>query len=136
MAKSGKWPLQGGFILLFALFFVQQTPLILVKDWPGRVGNENAWRLELEKTGLPEKLFTYDQHYALLTGIPYRLPVVVPSNKANCTPLVLREGEWLLAGPYAFSEYRNCIPWEELEKVVEIEDENYPATWYRRKAVN
>lgn len=132
---KGKRALQVVFGIVFAILFVQQTPLILARDWPGRMANEKAWLekwVEAEPGGL-NSVFTYDQHYALLCQKLFRLPVVVPSNKQNCEPLVLRAGEFLVAGPYAFTEYQNCIPWDTLEEIGKIEDENYPVTFYRNR---
>ncbi len=130
---QGKWALKGAFILGFILLFVQQTPLIMLKDWPGRLVIEENWRGKWDPSGENgmNSIFTYDQHYALMARRNFRLPVVVPSNKLNCEKLSLRSGEWLAAGPYAFTEYQNCIPWDRLELVYKIEDERYPVSFYR-----
>lgn len=130
-----KLGLKGIYILIFLGFFVQQTPVIWVQDWPGRVTNEKAWRKnfdELQLIGM-ESIFTYDQHFAWLSHRNFRLPEVVPSAKDQCRTLQLRRGEWLLAGPYAFTEYQDCIPWNELELAVEVEEGGDPYSLYKRR---
>lgn len=128
---KGRLPYQLGFSLLFLVFFVQQTPYIFYKDWPGRVAKEESWRASLHTLTNSAPIITYDQHYAWILGGSYRLADVVPSNKVNCESLLLNPGELFLAGPYAKTEYQNCIPWSKLQIVGEVGEYGYPFTLYK-----
>jgi len=128
--KDRKW-LRLGYALLLIVLFVQQTPYILLRDWPGRLVKEEGWRKALSEMGVNGHVVTYDQHYAWIRGGQYRLAKVVPSNKAECGSLVLKPGEWFLAGPYAKTEYQACVPWSQLEVQGQVEGYGYPCTVYK-----
>lgn len=123
---KGRWGLRLGMALLMVLLFAQKSPYLIGMRLlnPENVNaNEKALAGFLVEDGA-KAVFTYDQQLVpfLSPGIKVRLPEIVPSNSENCNPLALRPGEYLLAGPYARTEFQNCIPWEELELIADIFD--------------
>jgi hypothetical protein len=131
--KKAKIPLKAAFLLLFLLLFSQKTIPILAQRIFVNVPNAAENELQTRITSLKiRQVFTYDQQIApfLPAGIDVRFPKVVPSNAAACQPLVLQRQEWLIAGPYARTEYPNCIPWPELTAVDSVgEGENRYVLW-------
>ncbi len=105
--------LRAAFLLLFALLFTQQTPIRIaqrllhpnetnaheraVAEWLGR-----------EKIG---PISTVDHQLYPFLSQELLLPATVPSNKMDCQPPPIVPNGYYIAGPYAFTEYQDCIDW-------------------------
>lgn len=110
--------LRGAFGLFFLLLFTQRTlPTFagMLTQHPPSNAAEHALVQLLQKHRV-SRLFTYDQQVIpfLSDGYEFRLCRTVPSNAGQCQPLVLRSKEWLVAGPYARTEFGACWPQAEL----------------------
>ncbi|MEM6273321.1 MAG: glycosyltransferase family 39 protein [Bacteroidota bacterium] len=126
--RRGRRVAQAGFLLLVLLLASQQSLYLLGRRTLGPPPNaeEKAVVAEVLRRDVA-RVFTYDQQIVpfLPEAVRFRLPVVVPSNAAKCPDLNLRNGEWLIAGPYARTEYPSCVAWETLEKMGEFGDGTY-----------
>lgn len=119
--KRWPWGYRITFGLIFMALFYQQSLLVIGKRVLGE-GNGNPGEMAVAdrlKALEARAVFTYDQQLVpfLPPGTRVRLPVVVPSNSAHCEPFRLRENEYFLAGVYARTEFRHCIPWDRLQIV-------------------
>lgn len=109
------------FVLGFVLFFSQRTLLVMGQRLlePGSVNAQTRCMATKVAALGPVAVFTYDQQLVpfVAPGTVLGLPRVVPSNAKTCQQLDLQRFEYLVAGEYARTWYRACIPWKQMVAV-------------------
>lgn len=115
---QGKWHLRSGFMLVFLLLFVQQSPLILGKRLVhhSKINEQERAVADWCRAHPGGQLYTYDQQLYPFIGPGLALAAKVPSASSQCEAFPFVAGDLLLAGPYAYTEYQDCIPWAAFEE--------------------
>ena len=124
--KSQRIWKRAALLLIAIAVFAQKTPLIFAN----RIANPEMINFEEraiaeEIAQYPDKvIFVFDQQIIPFFHKTTKWQAVsfVPSNSAACTDFsFLEKCELLVAGPYAFTEYDNCIPWQHFQSIFEVE---------------
>jgi 4-amino-4-deoxy-L-arabinose transferase-like glycosyltransferase len=134
--RNWAWARRSASVMVGLAIFSQQTYWVFGKRvlHPETVNAVERAAVAMAVQARMPRVFTMEQQMAVFldrVGKPWRLVHIVPSAAAGQKPLPefnLASSEVLLAGPYALTEYHDCIDWSRLTLCDSIVDGN--ERWY------